>query len=153
MLVMLVKSSELPAKKTYGYSERNKEQRVEFREKPSQIDKKKIVYIGHQDVTLEQLLLKSATKGRIYGEHLHWQLSKLQQEPELLTALVQVASSSIPIELDRIQALKLRNMGLVHLIGDRVVPRCNLYRLYRQSFSQSCPVGSQSVKELTEHFD
>ncbi|MCP2732323.1 AAA-like domain-containing protein [Limnofasciculus baicalensis] len=94
---------------------------------------KALYHIWHQDVTLEQLCPKSGSKGTVYSEHLRRHLSKLQQFPQLLKALTEVASSPAPVELDRVQALKLRNMGLVHLVGDRVIPCCNLYRQY---FSQ-----------------
>jgi hypothetical protein len=92
--------------------------------------RKGLYHICHQDVTLEQLLPKSATKGRVYGEHLRRQLSNLQQYPELCTAFSQVANSLTPVELDRVQALKLQSMGLVHLRGNQVMPSCDLYRQY-----------------------
>ncbi|HBE17866.1 MAG TPA: hypothetical protein DEA78_05255 [Cyanobacteria bacterium UBA11159] len=91
---------------------------------------KALYHIAHQEVTLEELMPKSATKGRIYGEHLHQQLLNLQLHPELLVALNQVVSATIPIELNRISALQLRSMGLVRLIGGNVVPSCDLYRQY-----------------------
>ncbi|HBB34714.1 MAG TPA: serine/threonine protein kinase [Cyanobacteria bacterium UBA8803] len=93
--------------------------------------RKTLYHIEYGDVTLEQLLAKSEAQGQVYGEHLRWHLSNLQQYPELLTALTQVASSPMPVELNRMQALKLGSMGLVHPLGDRVVvPSCDLYRQY-----------------------
>ena len=91
---------------------------------------KALYHIAHQDVTLEELMPKSATKGRVYGEHLHQQLSNLQLYPELLVALNQVVSAAKPVELNRVPALKLRSMGLVRLMGGSVVPSCDLYRQY-----------------------
>ncbi len=92
--------------------------------------RKGLYHIWYQDVTLEELLPKSATKGRVYGEHLRQQWSNLQQYPELFSAFAQVANSRTPLELDRVQALKLRSMGLVHLRGNQVTPSCDLYRQY-----------------------
>lgn len=92
--------------------------------------RKGLYHIYHQDVTLEQLLPKSATKGRVYGEHLRRQLSNLQKYPELGVAFALVANSLTPLELDRVQALKLHSMGLVHLRGNQVMPSCDLYRQY-----------------------
>ncbi|MCP2732514.1 AAA-like domain-containing protein, partial [Limnofasciculus baicalensis] len=91
---------------------------------------KALYHIAHQDVTLEELMPKSASKGRVYGEHLHQQLLNLQLYPELLAALDRVVSSTTPVELNRIPALKLRSMGLVRLMGGNVVPSCDLYRQY-----------------------
>ncbi len=42
---MLVGSWELPEKKTYGYQERNEEERAKFREKLENIEKSKLVYV------------------------------------------------------------------------------------------------------------
>ncbi|MBE9128830.1 MULTISPECIES: AAA-like domain-containing protein [unclassified Coleofasciculus] len=91
---------------------------------------KALYHIGHQDVTLEHLLPQYVKKGRIYGEYLRQQLANLQQHPQLYEAFAQVASSPTPIELERVQALKLHSMGLVHLQGSQVMPSCNLYRHY-----------------------
>jgi len=92
--------------------------------------RKGLYHIWYQDVTLEQLLPKFATKGRVYGEHLRQQLSNLQQYPELCTTFAQVANSRTPLELDRLQALQLHSMGLVRLRGNQVMPSCDLYRQY-----------------------
>ncbi|HAX90430.1 MAG TPA: family 3 adenylate cyclase, partial [Cyanobacteria bacterium UBA11370] len=92
--------------------------------------RKALFHIHHQEVTLEELLPKSATKGRVYGEHLRRKLARLQDYPELLTALIQVTNSPIPVELEPMQALKLHGMGLVQLRGKQVIPRCELYRQY-----------------------
>ncbi|HBE17832.1 MAG TPA: serine/threonine protein kinase [Cyanobacteria bacterium UBA11149] len=92
--------------------------------------RKALYHIWHREVTLDELLSKSATQRTVYGEYLRRQFSKLQQFPQLLKALTEVASSPTPVELDRVQALKLRNMGFVHLVGDCVIPCCDLYRHY-----------------------
>ena len=104
--------------------------------------RKALFHIHHQEVTLEELLPKSATKGRVYGEHLRRKLARLQDYPELLTALIQVTNSPIPVELEPMQALKLHGMGLVQLRGKQVIPRCELYRQY---FGHEAITYQQSV--------
>ncbi|HAG80404.1 MAG TPA: serine/threonine protein kinase [Cyanobacteria bacterium UBA12227] len=91
---------------------------------------KAFYHIGHQDLTLEDLLPQYAKKGRIYGEYLRQKLAHLQQHPELYEAFSHITCSPTPIELEREQALKLHSMGLVCLQGTQVTPRCDLYRYY-----------------------
>ena len=42
---MLVKSQGLLAKKTYGYQERNEEERAEFRKKLEEVEDERLVYV------------------------------------------------------------------------------------------------------------
>ncbi|MBW4667759.1 MAG: AAA-like domain-containing protein [Cyanomargarita calcarea GSE-NOS-MK-12-04C] len=44
----------------------------------------------------------------------------------------QVIKSDIPVKLDSVQAFKLRSMGLIEPLGNKVQSLCNLYRLYFQ---------------------
>ncbi len=100
---------------------------------------KALFHIQHQELTLEELLPQSATKGRVYGEHLRRKLWHLQNYPQLLTALITVANSLIPVELERVEAVKLHGMGLVKLRGKQAIPRCELYRQY---------FGQENISEL-----
>lgn len=104
--------------------------------------RKALFHIQHQEVTLNELLPKSATKGRVYGEYLRRKLAQLQEYPQLLTALIQVASSPTPVELEKVQAVKLHGMGLVKLRGKQVIPQCELYRQY---FSQEYRQAVQMI--------
>ncbi|NES25583.1 MAG: hypothetical protein F6K41_43480 [Symploca sp. SIO3E6] len=81
-------------------------------------------------LTLEQLLPTAATEAGIYRNHLRRHLQALRQAPDLAKALQQVVSSWEPVELDSLQIYKLHSMGLVEQQGNRVVPRCHLYREY-----------------------
>lgn len=91
---------------------------------------KAFYHIRHEDFTLEDILPQSAKKGRIYGEYLRQKFAHLQQHPELYQAFARITRSPTPIELEREEALKLNRMGLVHLSGNQVTPRCDLYRYY-----------------------
>nr|WP_081431326.1 AAA-like domain-containing protein [Moorena bouillonii] len=81
-------------------------------------------------ITLEELLQAAATEAGIYSNHLRRHLQALRQAPELAKALQQVVTSWEPVELDSLQIYKLHSMGLVEQQGNRVVPRCHLYREY-----------------------
>ncbi|EGJ32205.1 MULTISPECIES: AAA-like domain-containing protein [Moorena] len=80
--------------------------------------------------SLEELLQAAATEAGIYSNHLRRHLQALRQAPELAKALQQVVTSWEPVELDSLQIYKLHSMGLVEQQGNRVVPRCHLYREY-----------------------
>jgi len=112
--------------------------------------RKGLYHIWYQYVTLDYLLSEAATKEIVYGEHLRQKLSNLQQYPELCRAFSQVTNSPTPVELDRVQALKLYSMGLVHLQGNQVIPSCGLYRQYfSASLSyQGQPLSPQPTSDL-----
>jgi hypothetical protein len=97
-----------------------------------------LYHIGRGEVTLEQVLQTSSISDGIYGERLQRELWNLQQEPELLTAFVQIVNSSTPVELDLMEASKLKSMGLVNLQGNLATVSCELYRQYfGQRFSSN----------------
>ncbi|MFZ1026717.1 MAG: AAA-like domain-containing protein [Limnoraphis robusta] len=83
-----------------------------------------------------QTLLETATHDTgIYHHHLHSQAWCLQQHPDLAIAYQKVLTAQTPIQLDQVQAFKLKSMGLVHLDGDQATVSCELYRQYFKSLS------------------
>jgi hypothetical protein len=89
-----------------------------------------LYHIARQEITLPQVLETAPTDGGLYSDHLRRHLWNLSQHPELATALYKVVSADSPVQLESIQGFKLHSMGLVHLQGNEVTPRCNLYRDY-----------------------
>jgi transcriptional regulator with XRE-family HTH domain len=89
-------------------------------------------HLACQDVTLDQLLSEAITNTGIYEEHLRRHLIMLNQQPELAAAFHQVVTQSEPARLDTTYTYKLYSMGLIKRQGDRVLPRCELYRQYFQ---------------------
>ncbi|MBD2774569.1 AAA-like domain-containing protein [Iningainema tapete] len=86
--------------------------------------------IARQDITLNALLQTAPTEAGPYSDHLRRHLWNLEQRPELAAAIKKVVATHSPVRLDSIQAFKLLSMGLVHLQGNDVTPRCDLYRQY-----------------------
>jgi transcriptional regulator with XRE-family HTH domain len=84
----------------------------------------------HQNITLEQLLLSSPTEAGIYSDHLRRHLKTLQQYPDLASAFCAIVTADSAVKIASEQAFKLNSMGLVHLQGNEVTPRCDLYRQY-----------------------
>lgn len=86
--------------------------------------------IGSGKMELSQLLREAPTEQGIYSNHLRRHLETLQRGSPLAEAFKTVAVSSEPVELDSIQIYRLHSMGLVLQRGNRVTPRCSLYRKY-----------------------
>lgn len=86
--------------------------------------------IARQDTTWEDLLKEAPTEAGIYGDHLRRHLWNLQQRPELLEAYKQAIATTQPVRLESVQGFQLESMGIVHLQGNEVIPRCDLYRQY-----------------------
>lgn len=89
-----------------------------------------LYHLCQGNMTLEALLKTSATPTGIYSQHLRELLTLLIAEPQLLSAMQQVVTAPVQVELDAIAAYKLESMGLVKLDGNRASTSCELYRLY-----------------------
>jgi DNA-binding CsgD family transcriptional regulator len=89
-----------------------------------------IYHIARGEITLPHLLKTAATEAGLYSDHLRRHLWNLEQHSHLATALKKVVDSDTPVQLESMQGFKLHSMGLVHLQGNQVIPRCNLYRQY-----------------------
>jgi hypothetical protein len=83
-----------------------------------------------QDLMLDKLLQEAPTEAGIYEEHLRRHWGTLIENLELAAALKQVVTAIEPVRLETMQAYKLYSMGLIKRIGDRVIPRCQLYQQY-----------------------
>ena len=93
-------------------------------------------HIAKQDMTLEQLLHQAPTEAGPYSDHLRRHLWSLEQYPDLAAALAKTVVTTEPVRLETSQAFKLHSMGLVHLNGNNVTLR---YELYRQYFRDRLP--------------
>jgi class 3 adenylate cyclase len=89
-----------------------------------------LYHIARQDITFDQLLSIAPTEAGLYGDHLRRHLWNIEQQPKLTTAMRKVVNSVSLVRLESTQAFQLHSMGLVHLRGNDVAPRCNLYRQY-----------------------
>jgi AAA-like domain/TIR domain/CHAT domain len=89
-----------------------------------------LYHIARGERTLEQLLQIAPTESGPYGDHLRRHWWNLKQHPELAAAIKQAIPATRAIQVEPMQAFKLHSMGLVHLQGNEVTLRCNLYRDY-----------------------
>lgn len=89
-----------------------------------------LYHIAQKTLTLNELLQNAPTEAGIYGDHLRRHLWNLQQHPKLAQAYHRVVALNEPTELESLLAFKLHSMGLVHLRGNQVTPRFQLYQHY-----------------------
>lgn len=87
---------------------------------------------SHPEITLDQLLAEAPTESGIYRHHLWEYWLNFQQHPELAAAFKQVVDANYLVQIEPLSAYQLHSMGLVKLSGNKVQPRCNLYRKYFQ---------------------
>ncbi|WP_396020663.1 MULTISPECIES: AAA-like domain-containing protein [Nostocales] len=82
--------------------------------------------------TLQDLITEAIANGGIYRHHLwrHW--IKLQGNPNLVKKYTELVGSQASMSVDPIDAYKLESLGLICFDGDRILPRCELYRNYFQ---------------------
>ncbi|MCG6135439.1 MAG: AAA-like domain-containing protein [Nostoc sp. LLA-1] len=88
-----------------------------------------LFYLVSQNMTLQDLIKEAMANGGIYRHHLwrHW--VKLQANPKLLEIYTELVAEKGVI-LDPMDAYKLESLGLICFKGDRILPRCELYRSY-----------------------
>ncbi|KAB8319637.1 hypothetical protein SD81_012490 [Tolypothrix campylonemoides VB511288] len=89
-----------------------------------------LYYLCSQVITLQELIQEALANGGIYRYHLwrHW--AKLQEKPSLAKIYTDVVTAKESISLNPIEAYQLESLGLICLEGDRILPRCELYRSY-----------------------
>jgi len=89
-----------------------------------------LYYLVQEKQTLAQLLAIATTETSPFSNHLRRYLWQLQKEPQLARGLQTVIVATTPVRLESITMFKLHSMGLVHLQGHKVNPRCELYQQY-----------------------
>jgi len=86
--------------------------------------------MARRETTLAELLQEAPTEAGPYGDHLRRHLWNLEQRQEMAEATKRLIAAESPVRLEPVQAFQLNSMGIVHLQGNEVVPRCDLYRRY-----------------------
>lgn len=86
--------------------------------------------VARGDSSLADLLQTAPTESGLYCDHLRRHLWNLEQRPDMVAAVKRLVMSPQPVRLESVQAFQLNSMGLVHLQGNDVVFRCDLYRQY-----------------------
>ena len=86
--------------------------------------------VAREETTLDALLTNAPTESGPYGDHLRRHLWNLEQRDDMAEAAKRLVAAGSPVRLEPVQAFQLHSMGIVHLQGNEVMPRCDLYRQY-----------------------
>ena len=89
-----------------------------------------LYHLAKGQLTLDEFLKKAPTEEGLYRDHLYKYLSILGDNQNLKIAMKEVVKSDIPVQLDAKIGFKLRSLGLVEAKENKIIPLCNLYRLY-----------------------
>jgi hypothetical protein len=90
--------------------------------------------LSTQEITMNQLLEAAPTPSGIYRTHLQGHFSTLSQYPDLMKEYSQIVEAQSPLKVPTLISYKLSSIGVVKLLGNQVIPSCQLYRLYFQHY-------------------
>ncbi|MEO1006637.1 MAG: AAA-like domain-containing protein, partial [Cyanobacteria bacterium J06638_38] len=90
--------------------------------------------LSTQEISFQQLLAEAPTPSGIYRDHLQEYHTKLLKYPELSSAFNEVVAADSPVQISSLAAYKLESMGLIRLSGNKVIPSCQLYRIYFRDY-------------------
>lgn len=90
--------------------------------------------ISKKQIPLAQLLKEAPTTTGIYRDHLRRCLDIVQGDINLVDIFRQIVTSNTAILVDPMQLYRLQSVGLIAQQGNRVRPRCELYRVYFRQF-------------------
>ena len=107
-------------------------------------------YICWREMSLETIIAEASSQTGIYREHLQNYVVLLQEYPELLSAWLKVVTSSEPVQLETITVYHLESLGLIKIVENGVVPRCDLYRQFFQRQLELINLIDNQLKRLKE---
>ncbi|BAT54615.1 hypothetical protein NOS3756_35870 [Nostoc sp. NIES-3756] len=88
-----------------------------------------LYYLSFGTMTLAELTQEAIANGGIYRHHLQQHWLKLQANPHLVKVYTELVTNR-STTLNPMDTYKLESIGLIGFEGDRIVPRCELYRAY-----------------------
>ena len=89
-----------------------------------------LYYLSTGAITLSDLITEAIANGGIYRYHLQQHWVKLLANPALMRTYTELVTTKESLVIDPIHAYQLESLGLITFDGDRVLPRCQLYRTY-----------------------
>ncbi len=89
-----------------------------------------LYHLSSGTMSLTELIKDAIANGGIYRHHLQRHWIKLQANPHLIRTYTELVSTKQGVVLDPMDTYKLESLGLITFEGDRVLPRCELYRTY-----------------------
>ena len=89
-----------------------------------------LYYLTSGAIALPDLIKEAIANGGIYRYHLQQHWVKLLANPALMRTYTELVTTKESLVIDPIHAYQLESLGLITFDGDRVLPRCQLYRTY-----------------------
>lgn len=89
-----------------------------------------LYHLALGEIALDKLLQDAPTNAGIYEEYLRRILNIFQLNRKLTVAFIEVVNATEAVAIETMQAYQLYSIGLVKRVGDKLVPRCQLYRKY-----------------------
>ena len=89
-----------------------------------------LYHLAKDQLTLDKFLELAPTEQGLFVDHLYGYLLVLENNPSLRQAMRKVITSDSPVKVESQIAFKLRSLGLVKSIGNKVSILCDVYRLY-----------------------
>ncbi len=102
-------------------------------------------YMVTRNLELEKFCPLALSESGPYGEHLRSYLIILQAQPNLLSAVQKLLSTSTSLRLNSTEMFKLKSLGLINLNdNDEATIRCELYRQYLKERLELLPSSTFS---------
>ncbi len=92
-----------------------------------------LAFLKNQEFNLTDLLAVAPTEASPFGNHLRELLGRLERQPELAAAYLEVMGQNEPVQLTTNFTFKLESLGLVKVEKDFCRPYCEVYRQYFSS--------------------
>ncbi len=89
-----------------------------------------LFYLVQGELTIEDLASEAIAHHTIFHSYLRRQVQLIEQEPDLIQAMTEVARNPSGIELSHQSAYRLQGLGAIRLKERLAVPSCELYRQY-----------------------
>ncbi|TVR08426.1 MAG: hypothetical protein EA395_11290 [Phormidium sp. GEM2.Bin31] len=89
-----------------------------------------LFYLAQGELTIEDLAAETIAHHTIFHSYLRRQVQLIEQEPDLINAMREVARNPAGIELSHQSAYRLQGLGAIRLKERLAVPSCELYREY-----------------------
>lgn len=89
-----------------------------------------LYHLSSGAMTLSELIAEAITNGGIYRHHLQQHWAKLRTNLHLIKLYTEIISGKEGIVIDPMDTYQLESLGLITFVGDRILPRCELYSSY-----------------------
>ncbi|AFZ01254.1 AAA-like domain-containing protein [Calothrix sp. PCC 6303] len=121
---------ELAQRHNYGCNSNQLQQLISLIGGHPYLTRLALYHMALGNTTIDKLLQDAPTNAGIYEAYLRRILKNILLNEKLTTGFMKVVNADEPVAIATMQSYQLYSMGLVKRVGDRLVPRCQLYQKY-----------------------